>query len=502
MNPLFRLLIGGAVVVVALTLLLPSSRPAPGQDSERLSLYCAAGLRKPVEAIAEQYSQELGVRIDIQYGGSNTLLGQIEVGRTGDLYLAADETYLDIGRGKGLVEETIPLAEMAPVIVLPKTSDAAIESLADLLDLRLAVANPDQAAIGKATRARLQAAGLWESFDEAIRTRGVYKPTVGDVANDVALGAVDAGIVWDAVAGHYPQLRTVRLPELESEPVEVGVGVLASAERPAAALRFARFLAAADRGLSVLASAGFRTANGDPWVEQPEVTVFAGAVNRKALQPILDRFSRREGVSINTVYNGCGILNAQMDSLGAGHDLFPDAYMPCDRYYLGEVQPLFEAGRDVSSTPIVIVVAPGNPKNIASLADLGRPGVRVAIGQPEQCTIGVLSRKLLEDAGLYDRLLKENVVTQTTSSSLLVPAVATGAADAALAYATDTRSEAGKVDAVPIPSPLAKAVQQFSAARSTPHKRLIGRLRESLLASPETFTNLGFDWEVKAADGK
>ncbi|MEN1680658.1 MAG: molybdate ABC transporter substrate-binding protein [Planctomycetota bacterium] len=498
MNPLYRLLIGGAVVVAALVLLLPGSNPAGGDEAGQLSLYCAAGLRKPVEEIANRYFEEQGVRIDIQYGGSNTLLGQMEVGKTGDLYLAADESYLDIARSKGLVEETIPLAKMVPVVVVPRENEAIVDSVDDLLNLRLAAANPDQAAVGKATRQQLQAAGVWEAFDEAVRDRGVYKPTVGDVANDVALGAVDAGVVWDAVAGHYPQLRTIRLPELESQPVKVAVGVLASAEEPAAALRFARYLAAADRGLPVLESAGFDAVEGDPWFEKPEVSVFAGAVNRQALQPVLDRFAEREGVAINTVYNGCGILNAQMDSLGPGHDLFPDAYMPCDRYYLGEVQPLFEAGRDVSSTPIVIVVAKGNPKAIATLDDLAKPGVRVALGQPEQCTIGVLSRKLLEDYGLYEQLLAENVVTQTTSSSLLVPAVATGAADATLAYATDARGESAKVEAVAIGSPLARAVQQFSAAKSTPHKRLIGRMRQTLLASPEVFTGLGFLWEVKA----
>ncbi|NJK32596.1 MAG: solute-binding protein [Deltaproteobacteria bacterium] len=68
-----------------------------------------------------------------------------------------------------------------------------MRSFQDLLrkDVRLVQANPDAAAIGKVTRDVLQSAELWEQLDAA--TAG-YRTTVNDVANDVLIGAADAGL--------------------------------------------------------------------------------------------------------------------------------------------------------------------------------------------------------------------------------------------------------------------------------------------------------------------
>jgi molybdate transport system substrate-binding protein len=226
-------------------------------------------------------------------------------------------------------------------------------------------------------------------------------------------------------------------------------------------------------------------------------------VNRKALDPIIDQFERREGVRITTVYNGCGILTAQMRSLidkRQSHG-FPDAYMACDVYYLDTVREHFQDAVNVSHTNIVIVVPKGNPAGIRHLADLARPGVRVALGQPDQCTIGVLSRRLLQSENIYEHLLRDNVVTQTATSALLVPSITTGAADAALAYATDTLAEADKLDVIPIDSPLARAVQPYGIARSSEYKYLSRRLFETIARSRESFEAAGFTWDL-ASDAR
>ena len=72
---------------------------------ETLDFYCAAGMKPPVAKIAEQYEKEYGVKINIIYGGSGTLLNNLEVAQKGDLYLAADYSYIDIAREKNLLAE-------------------------------------------------------------------------------------------------------------------------------------------------------------------------------------------------------------------------------------------------------------------------------------------------------------------------------------------------------------------------------------------------------------
>ena len=37
-------------------------------------VYCAAGIKKPVAEAAERYREEFGVEVQLQYGGTGTLL--------------------------------------------------------------------------------------------------------------------------------------------------------------------------------------------------------------------------------------------------------------------------------------------------------------------------------------------------------------------------------------------------------------------------------------------
>jgi molybdate transport system substrate-binding protein len=132
--------------------------------------------------------------------------------------------------------------------------------------------------------------------------------------------------------------------------------------------------------------------------------------------------------------------------------------------------------------------------------DLLKPGVRVAIGQPDQCTIGALTRRLLRHEGIYEKLLKENVVTEAETSALLVPSITTAAADATLAYRTDTLAESDKVDVIPIDSELSKAIQPFSIARSSKQKHLARRLYQAIAKSRDAFETAGFNWRLDASE--
>ncbi len=476
------------------------SSTAGGEDTKELFFYCAAGVRPPVERIAAEYQKEYGIVVRIQYGGSQTLLSQIDVSRSGDLYLAADDSYIKLARARGLVEERIPIGYQRPVIAVKKGNPKGIHGVEDLLrpDVKVALGNPDQAAIGRITRKVLQKSGHWDALKEQVTKTGVFLPTVPEVANNVKLGAADAGIVWDATLAIYPELEAVRTPELDVGKSAIIVAVLSSSKDPTRALHFARYLTAKDKGLAVFSEMGFETVEGDKWADVPEIVFYAGSVNRRSVEPIVKEFEKREGIRINTVYNGCGILTAQMRTIkeqrqGLG---FPDAYMACDVYYLNTVRDWFQEDVEVSDTEIVIAVPKGNPKGIRSLKDLTKPGIRVSVGQPDQCTIGVLTRELLKKEGLYDQVMK-NVVTQTASSAMLVPTVVTGSVDATLAYLTDTLAEKDRVDVIRIPSEAAKAIQPFAIAKSSEHKWLVRRLFEAIARSRDKFEAAGFHFRLE-----
>jgi ABC-type molybdate transport system substrate-binding protein len=123
------------------------------------------------------------------------------------------------------------------------------------------------------------------------------------------------------------------------------------------------------------------------------------------------------------------------------------------------------------------------------------------LGQPEQCTIGVLSRRLLASAGIDAAAIKQNVVTETATSSLLIPSVATGAADAALVYLSDAQAEGTKIDVVAIDSPLAQAIQPFGIATSSEQKQLSRLLFNAIGNHKELFEAAGFRWRLTSDEG-
>ncbi len=513
-NVLWVLVVSALAIIGLSVALLSRGTPQSAGTHDTLTMYTAAGMRMAAEKIAEQYEREYGTHIDLQYGGSNALLNQMQVNEfeTADLYLSADDFYTDKAVELGLAAEVLPIGHQHPVIAVRKDSTMGLESLADLLKngVSVAVANPDQAAIGQATKDLLNAIDVdgttrWKQLEDAVTEHGVFKPTVNDVANDIKLGAVDAGIVWEttvAMPMYRNELVSIDVPELDGDPNLVSVAMLKSSQHPTAALRFARYLTARDKGLPIFATFGARPVEGDVWAERPQMNFYCGAVNRRIVEDVVTRFQEREGVDINTIYDGCGILtgrmktiNGQQTSLG-----FPDVYFACDVYYLDNVREWFQEAANVSDVEIVIAVPKGSNR-VRSPDDLIKPGVRLAIGQPDQCTIGALTRRILEEEGLYGQLIDKQsqpgeVVVEKASSALLVPDVVTGHVDAAIAYVTDVLANENSVEIVRFTSPLNRAVQPFSIARTSDHKYLARRLFREIVASPDAFESAGFHFRL------
>ncbi len=469
------------------------STPSGQTPSEPLVIYCAASNKSVLEAIRSDYERDYKTSVQVQYGPSQTLLASLEVSGTGDLYLPADDSYLAVARERKMLageSSVFPLATMQAVVAVAKGNPKRIARFEDVLveDIRLAQASIEASAIGKLTREVLTTSGQWEKLHA--RTT-VYKTTVNEVANDVKVGAVDAGIVFDAVLHDYDTLEAVELPELKEVSARIAIGVLKSSRQPKQALHFARYLAARDKGLQRYREFGFQPVDGDAWTEQPEITLYSGSMLRPAIEATITDFEQREGVRVTRVYNGCGILVAQMK---AGQ--VPDAYFACDMEFMNQVRSLFPESENVSQNELVILVKKGNPLGIKSLLDLAKPNLRVGIGHEKQCAMGWLTQKTLTEGGVKEEVMK-NVVVQTPTGDMLVNQMRSGSLDAAVAYLSNAAGSAEFLDAIRIKGiPCSVATQPFGVAKDSTHKHLAERLRQAIRAdsSKERFTNEGFQW--------
>ena len=158
-------LLGG----LAFSLLRRPQSQTGAETTRPLVIYCAASNKSVLEAIRRDYERDYKTQLQIQYGPSQTLLASLEVTGTGDLYLPADDSYLQLARERKLLagaSSVYPLATMQGVVAVPKGNPRRISRLDDLLqgDVRVAQASVEASAIGKITRDVLTSGGHWEGL--------------------------------------------------------------------------------------------------------------------------------------------------------------------------------------------------------------------------------------------------------------------------------------------------------------------------------------------------
>jgi len=154
-----------------------------------------------------------------------------------------------------------------------------------------------------------------------------------------------------------------------------------------------------------------------------------------------------QAVEINSA--GSGELLAYIELQTEG-----DLYV-CHDPFLDILMKKFKMGVDgwvlAELTP-VIVVQKGNPKNIASLGDLTRPDVEVALTDYERSTLGRMLKTIFGKAGIdLDQLNKDKKIATNKSGGHVANLVTTGNADAAMCWRAVARLRLDDLDVVPIP---------------------------------------------------
>lgn len=115
---------------------------------------------------------------------------------------------------------------------------------------------------------------------------------------------------------------------------------------------------------------------------KPTLTVFVAASMQHVVENMTAQFEQEHNCKITINAAGSSTLEAQ---IVAGSTC--DVFMSADKKWtvaLNDSNLVYNGyiNNSFTQNKLVIIVAPGNPKNIASLADLVGSGVRIAIGDP------------------------------------------------------------------------------------------------------------------------
>ncbi len=168
--------------------------------------------------------------------------------------------------------------------------------------------------------------------------------------------------------------------------------------------------------------------------EERVLRVLLPAIAKKPWEEIVAGFERETGVRVEAAYGSTGWILAQL-KLKRPVDVVAMASIEDmeKAVKMGLVDP--ESVRVVACTVPAIIVPRGNPAGIRSLEDLAKPGVRIAIADPESVVVGRYAVKLLEYNHLWSRV-KRNIVAYARNFADLVNMLlaARGEIDAIIAF--------------------------------------------------------------------
>jgi molybdate transport system substrate-binding protein len=258
-------LLACAVLPLAVASLTPCSAPAQPATTASTTpplVAAASDLQFALDEIVANFQRDTGIALRVTYGSSGNFTRQIEQGAPFEMFLSADEAYVDRLAARGLTRGDGALYAIGRIALFvphgsPLEPDPGLEHLAERLangeSGRLAIANPEHAPYGRAAEQALRSLGVWE----AVKPRLLLGENVAQAAQFASSGNADGGIIAYSLV-LAPALRErgrfALLPETLHAPLRQRMVLLQRASP--AAIRFYEYLRS-PAGRAILSQYGF-----------------------------------------------------------------------------------------------------------------------------------------------------------------------------------------------------------------------------------------------------
>jgi molybdate transport system substrate-binding protein len=185
-------------------------------------------------------------------------------------------------------------------------------------------------------------------------------------------------------------------------------------------------------------------ATGSASAASGSITVFAAASLTESFTQLGKQFEQANPAAEVTFSFGPSSGLAQQITQGAPADVFASASAK-------NMTQVVDAKAAASPSTFArnsmeIAVPPANPAKIATVADLAKPGVKVALCAPE-VPCGTVARQVFQNANVT-----VTPVTNEADVKATLTKVQLGEVDAGVVYVTDVKAAGAKVTGVPIPA--------------------------------------------------
>lgn len=229
---------------------------------EEVIVYAAASLTDSLQAIVKAGGF---ANLKFSFGSSSTLARQIEQGAPAQVFISADEPWMDHAQKSGRIEAgtrrnlasnrlAIVQAGAVEAVAAP-LGEAAVRAALDPVlavpNARIATGDPAHVPVGKYAQAALTSLGLWASVEPRLARADNVRAALVLVER----GEAPAGIVYLTDALASPKVKTVALfPAHSHPPIRYPAALLKDAT-PTAQRFFEHLFSPAAQ--TILRSAGF-----------------------------------------------------------------------------------------------------------------------------------------------------------------------------------------------------------------------------------------------------
>ena len=209
------------------------------ENRRPLELSAAASLTDVLQQIASDYTKVTGVTVRPSFAASSALARQIENGANVDLFVSADQEWMDYLAKHNLIQpgSRHNLLGNRLVLVAPAESKLQLKIApgfplkAALKDQRLAIADPDSVPAGRYAKVALMNLGVWGDVGDDI----VGAENVRAALAFVARGEVPLGIVYETDALVDKRVRIIDVfPENSHPPITYPIALTRTASADAA----------------------------------------------------------------------------------------------------------------------------------------------------------------------------------------------------------------------------------------------------------------------------
>ena len=186
-------------------------------------------------------------------------------------------------------------------------------------------------------------------------------------------------------------------------------------------------------------------------VAAEHLLIYAGAASKPPTEDVVKLFEEKTGTKVYVVFGGSGYVLSQMRLAKQG-----DLYFPGSSDYMEKAK----RGGDVfpETEKIVVYLVPainvqkGNPHNIRTLKDLTRPGIKVAIGDPETVCVGAYAVEIIEGQLSPEEkaAFKKNLLNYTGSCERTATAISLKQVDAVIGWRVFQYWDPERIETIPL----------------------------------------------------